>query len=140
MGRGAPTFIVAGSLIVWGRSSSWALGGVRFDSVFAFWIILGSAIVFPAMRRIRIDRLVSLVGEHSMNIFLLHTFLYCYFLPDFFYQLKNPLVVFVVLLLASLAVSVALEGCKRIVGVPRLERFIREYNCDRIKLQTNHSR
>ncbi len=129
-------FIVAGLLIVWARESSWWLAGVRMDSLFSFWIILGCAIAYPVMLRIRLARMLAFVGAHSMNIFLFHTFLYYYFSPHFFYGFKYPFLIFAALLGTSLATSVALEWCKRVFGIPRLERFIRKCDCDRIKRQS----
>ena len=132
-----PIYIMAGVFIAWIRRYYWNLIGVRIDSLFGFWIILGCAIAYPVMRRIRSERILAFVGTHSMNIFLFHTFLYYYFFPDFFYGFKYPFLIFAALLGTSLATSAALEWCKRIFGIPRLERFIRGCDCDRIKRQSS---
>ena len=52
------------------------------------------------------------VGKHSMNMYLMHTFVSGYFFHDFIYSFKYPILIFVVLFLISLLLSVILEFVK----------------------------
>ena len=62
-------------------------------------------------------QILLFLGKHSMNIFLIHTFIRKYsFVYVSGYFLTNTLT----LLLASLAVSIALEWLKKVSGYNRL--------------------
>lgn len=58
-------------------------------------------------------------GKHSMNIFLIHTFIRKEFFNDFIYSFKYPIVIVAVLFSTSLLVSIVIEFLKKITG----------YNC-----------
>lgn len=55
----------------------------------------------------------AFLGRHSMNIYLLHTFVFSYFFSDFIYGFKNPVVIFLALLGVSLALSIIVEFLKK---------------------------
>lgn len=55
----------------------------------------------------------AFLGRHSMNIYLLHTFVFSYFFPDFIYGFKNPVMIFIVLLAVSLVLSMVIEFLKK---------------------------
>ena len=63
---------------------------------------------------------LQFVGMHSMNIYLLHTFVFSYFFHDFVYLFDNPLVIYIIVLLISLTVSVSLEFLKHHIGFYKL--------------------
>lgn len=50
--------------------------------------------------------LLALLGKHSMNIWMIHTWLCYYLFPGFIYSFKNPILIFLVLTTTSFMVSV----------------------------------
>lgn len=69
-----------------------------FDSLLAFVILF--AIVL--MRRYKwIDSILTIIGKQSTNIWLIHSFFFYYFWHDFFYSLKYPVLIFIVVMLLS---------------------------------------
>lgn len=73
----------------------------------------------PVLRQI-----LAFIGKHSMNIFLLHTFVRLYILADFVYSFRHFALVSLVVLAISLAISVLLELCKKYLGFNRLVSFV----------------
>ena len=57
---------------------------------------------------------LKFLGKHSMNIFMVHTFIRYNYLADYIYSQKHFAVVVLVLTALSLLVSVVLEWLKRI--------------------------
>ena len=55
------------------------------------------------------------LGEHSMNIFLFHTFIFLYYFHDAIYYTGNPLVIFLILLFFCLIISVGMEYLKKVI-------------------------
>lgn len=55
---------------------------------------------------------LGFLGKHSMNMYLTHTFVVGYFLHQFIYGLKNPLLIFFVSLMITLMISVFIETLK----------------------------
>ena len=76
--------------------------------------------------RIRLPKWFSSVmenlGKHSMNIFLFHTFIFLYWFRDYIYITRNPLLIFLSLLLSCWIISVAIEFIKNKIGFYRLVR------------------
>ncbi len=70
---------------------------------------------------------LAFLGRHSANIFMLHTFLYAHFFPDFYYDLEEPEYIFGMLLVTSLGVSVVIEGLKTVFRYNRLESAVRRH-------------
>ena len=75
----------------------------------------------------RSSSLFAFLGEHSMNIFLIHTFIYYYYCPRFIYSFKYAGLILLVLLTTSLMLSVFIEFLKRIVGYDKLEIYVKLY-------------
>ncbi len=78
------------------------------------------AVVFLSLMVVSVSRLIqrefkvlSYVGKHSMNMYLVHTFFLAYFFPGLLYGIKNPFLIFLALLFISLFVSVVLEFVKK---------------------------
>ena len=71
--------------------------------------------VIPGIRQI-----LLFLGKHSMNIFLIHTFIRHYFWSDFIYSFGHFVLNILVLLGISLAVSMVLEWLKKVTGYNRL--------------------
>lgn len=53
------------------------------------------------------------LGKHSMNIFLFHTFIYYYWFRDFIYTSRNPIIIFLTLLVICIPISMLLEWVKK---------------------------
>jgi len=53
------------------------------------------------------------LGKHSMNIFLFHTFIYYYWFRDFIYASRNPIIIFLTLLVICIPISMLLEWVKK---------------------------
>lgn len=68
------------------------------------------------------------LGKHSMNIFLIHTFIQRIYFNDFIYSFKHFTVVYLALLFSSLVLSLLLEQIKKAL---RYDVFI-DGLCDRI--------
>lgn len=85
-----------------------------------FIILFNSFSLFPCMRFF-----LMFMGGHSTNMWLVHTFFAYYFFKDFMYALKYPLLIYVVLLLLSLASSYVIRFCYRLphwVGMVKINR------------------
>ena len=63
-----------------------------------------------------LNKVFESLGKHSMNIFLFHTFIYGYWFSDFIYATRNPLVIFVELMVICYILSVAIEYVKHKIG------------------------
>lgn len=61
-----------------------------------------------------IIKFLELLGKHSMNIFLTHSFFYCYFIgfSNMIYSIKYKTIKYIVLLIISLCVSIEIEKLK----------------------------
>lgn len=56
--------------------------------------------------------ILSFLGRHSMNMYMLHTFLFGYFFEEFIYGFKYPLLIFIVLFVITLTLSIIIEFVK----------------------------
>lgn len=85
--------------------------------------ILGVLVIYMAYEFLTpikyLNSFLCFAGKHSMNMFLIHTFIRDKFFNDFIYGFKYPIVIIAVLFGTSLLVSIAIEFLKRITG----------YNC-----------
>jgi len=68
--------------------------------------------------------MLQYVGQHSMNMYLTHTFILGYFFGEYIYGLKSPILMFIAVFGTSLFVSVVLEFIKRKSGFYRLQKRI----------------
>jgi len=64
---------------------------------------------------------LEFMGKHSMNMYLVHTFVCSYFFHDFIYGFKYPILIFAVLFAISLLLSIVIEFFKTKVGFYRLQ-------------------
>lgn len=91
--------------------------GLLIDGYLAFLLI---AIFFEAHRRIGTMSVpIVFLGVHSMNIFLLHTFFRSCWFPSFFNS-TSAWLSFPILLLVSLACSLAIEFAKKSVNFGKI--------------------
>ena len=56
------------------------------------------------------------LGKHSMNMFLTHTFIFYFWFKDFIYITRNPLLIFLSLLITTYLLSIFIEWTKRKIG------------------------
>ena len=70
-----------------------------------------------------IKNILKFLGKHSMNIFLIHTFIQFYYLEDFVYSQGNFMKIAFVLLLISLLISIVLELFKKLI---RYDKWIKK--------------
>lgn len=60
-----------------------------------------------------LGNVLEFLGRHSMNIFLFHTMIYCYYFPQYIFNLKYPILILAATVAAACAVSVIVERMKR---------------------------
>ena len=53
--------------------------------------------------------ILRFIGEHSMNIWMIHTWLMVYIFPDYFYVFKNPILILFFVLIACIIVSMIIN-------------------------------
>ena len=73
-----------------------------------------------------INDILMYLGKHSMNIFLIHTFIRAHYLNTFTYSFKYPALIVLVLLVFSLILSIIIEAMKKYSGYNKLVEKIRE--------------
>lgn len=56
------------------------------------------------------------LGKHSMNMFLIHTFIFYFWFTKFVYITRNPLIIFITLVIMSYLTSLILEWIKNKMG------------------------
>jgi len=104
------------------KLEEWRFGGAGMDGFFTITLII---FVIITVRKVqKITQVFEYLGKHSMNIFLIHTFIFGYFYSGFIYSFKYPFLIFSVLLACSLFISVLIEYCKKIIGIYTLENKI----------------
>lgn len=67
-------------------------------------------------------RLLKILGTHSMNMYMIHSFIYYYFYSQFIYSFKYPILIFSALLIISLSLSLAIESVKRYAGCYQVQQ------------------
>jgi hypothetical protein len=86
------------------------------------------AFAFVAYEYVSYTRILKTVlrflGENCTNIFLTHTLIYYYWYQDFIYSFKYTVLIFLVLMGISLAISVVLELLKKFTGYNKLVKNI----------------
>lgn len=87
--------------------------GVRIDPFLTLTVILLSILALRHVFCFSVG--MRYLGKHSMNIYMLHTFIYFYFYSEFIYSFKYPILIFAALLVSSLCISIVLEYLKKII-------------------------
>jgi peptidoglycan/LPS O-acetylase OafA/YrhL len=67
-----------------------------------------------------LNKILEFLGKHSINIFLIHSFIRAIYGKDLIYKLPNFIVTIVVLLLISLVLSIIIEQMKKLFKYDRL--------------------
>ncbi len=104
------------------KLDEWLFGGIGMDGFFTLTLIF---FIITTLRQVKIvTQLFLFLGKHSMNIFMIHTFIYSYFYSGFIYSFRNPGLIFIILLTSSLSISILIEYGKKMLGIYRLETKI----------------
>lgn len=67
-----------------------------------------------------IGNIFAALGEHSMNMFLTHSFIFYFWFSKYIYITRNPLLIFLSLTISTYLLSVGIEWLKRKVGFYKL--------------------
>ena len=89
-------------------------------------ITVSVALAIKCVEQLKGYSVVSYLGKHSGNIYMIHSFLYYYWFPDFFYSMP-PLWMFITLLLSSIAISIVIEKMKNIVLWNNLSNIVSQF-------------
>lgn len=74
-----------------------------------------------------LGRSLEFIGKHSMNIFMFHTFIYYIYFPDIIYWSRNPILIYMTLIVVCLCISMMIEWLKRTTGFDgSVDRLIRK--------------
>lgn len=90
-----------------------------FVPAFMIYYCYEFVVGIPGIRQVLI-----LLGKHSLNIFLFHTFLRVKWTPDFIYSFEHFLLIPAVLLGISLVISILIELVKKYTGYNKLLAYI----------------
>lgn len=91
---------------------------VYFDAFFAFAIILFSYMVLSNIPKL--SKTFEILGKHSANIFMFHTFIYSYYFQSIIYSPKYSLLIYIFMVLVCLFISLGLEYLKKITRYNKL--------------------
>lgn len=73
----------------------------------------------------RTKQCLAFFGKYSMDIFLIHGFFYKWWMHDFIYYTKNPLAIYISLVIISLIGAIVIEKIKQIMGFNSLIKYLR---------------
>jgi membrane-bound acyltransferase YfiQ involved in biofilm formation len=96
--------------------------GVKGDPFIV--IFLSLAVVCLCRLTNRNFSILAFVGKHSMNMYLMHTFIFGYFFHDFIYGFKKPILIFAVLFFISLLLSIIVELMKNRLKFYQLQQKV----------------
>ena len=68
--------------------------------------------------------LLKLLGFHSFNIYLFHSFINMYYFTDIVYWCNNPLVVFPFFVILCMIISLIIEKSKDIIGFYKIQNIL----------------
>ena len=98
------------------------------DLDMTYFFPMAIVFVFIAFEYIEYTRILKTVlrflGENCTNIFLTHTLIYHYWYQDFIYSFKHTVLIFLVLMGISLAISIVLELLKKFTGYNKMVKSL----------------
>ena len=98
---------------------------IKYDYLLSI-IIVGSLYIF--YERLNFGKsLIIVLGKHSMNIFFVHMFFTTYYLKQFTYKFKYPLIIIVFVITSSLICSIIIEKLKYLINYKNLIKHIESY-------------
>ena len=96
--------------------------GIAVDGLLALVI---SILVIVLIRNLPVvNNVFSFLGKHSANVYMVHTFLFSYWFPQFIYAPKYAILIFLLLLSCSLAISIVLEFIKKKGCIYKLSDYV----------------
>ena len=88
--------------------------GIHLYALLTVGIVM--LIVMGIRKLIWASKFFGILGKHSANIYLMHTLIFYYWFPEFFYSLRYPIIIFGVLMVICLVNSYSLEFIKEKSG------------------------
>lgn len=80
-------------------------------------VTLYSSVSFPRI----LSKLLVLLGKHSYNIFLFHTFIFSYYFKEYIYFSSNPLLIYLFLLAVCILISMLIEWIRASLHINKLQ-------------------
>lgn len=124
LGSKAIKFILTAALLAWlyvlrNTFNGWV---ELWDAVIAFVV---TYFCFEFLSQVPILSVsLAFIGKHSMNMFLTHTFIFCFYLKAFTYSCRHFLLILAVLLCDTLILSILIEQLKKITRFNVLKRAV----------------
>lgn len=91
-----------------------------------YWFVDAAAAVIMAVISVLcfkigvLGKVLEFIGKHSMNMFLIHSFVFYYYFRSYVYMWKAPVVITLFLLISTLVLSVVIEYAKKVLGWNRM--------------------
>lgn len=107
------------------RDHNYLWSGINFDGIWAMAFCTSVFLITPKENSSNCKTIFSffeLLGKHSMNIYLFHTFILIYWFDEIFYS--GNILMFIPAVLTCLVLSFVLEVVKKIVGFNYLQNTI----------------
>lgn len=96
--------------------------GIRIDGFLTLSIVLCLIACIRTTKYLKV--ILAYLGKHSINIYMVHTFIFYYWFKEFIYSFQHSVIIFFLLLLSCLAISIMLEFIKERCGIYRLQNLI----------------
>ncbi|MEG1574086.1 MAG: acyltransferase family protein [Bacteroidales bacterium] len=109
-------------IIVFWRQLVGVVTGHKADFLLAPAIIILIYMAIPVNSVI--GKALAVVGRYSMDIFLFHTFIYCYWFTDIIYYTKDPIISFVTLFVICMTIAFMLDKFKKFIKVDAILKKI----------------
>ena len=120
-------FIVSCLLVLSICLSCWNYGKLNymtmiFDLFITLMVVIWNYLFFINLPIIK--EILQYFGKHSMNIFLVHTFIRTRWFYSYTYSFSHFMLIIIMLLLESLLISIVLEAVKKYSGYNRLVKKV----------------
>lgn len=92
-------------------------GAIYYRGIKLYWLFtIGLTMMIVLTRRVgnKISQSIAYLGRHSSNIYFMHTLIFFYWFPKYFYALHNPLIIFCSLLIICVIISISIEKLKEV--------------------------
>lgn len=86
---------------------------IKLEYILSLLIVLTIYVYYERFKYSR--KIIEFLGKYSMNIFYVHMFFTTYYLKEFTYSLKNPIVIFLFVISISLLCSISIEKFKNFI-------------------------
>lgn len=90
------------------------IGYIWFTDALISIVVCHICIIFISKIKI-LNSILEFIGIHSMNLFMMHTFVFYYFFKEFTYSWKYPSLILIVLIITTVCISVVLENIKKVM-------------------------